>query len=146
MNKLDIFQSTREKINTFLDFELFDPKEPLDQTERYMCVEDYLIHLSDDQKDIYLDFTLAEANIPNPEDPENEENVIKVFEKIQLSYLDMQSKINWYKEHVIKQTCQLFEEIYMHEDDIQRNIKKIGYLSEIQIVLDEEKFKKSKRK
>jgi hypothetical protein len=143
MNKLDIFQSTREKINIFLDFKLFDPKEPLDQTERYMCAEDYLIHLSDDSKDIYLDFTLAEANIPDPED---EEKVIKVFEKIQLSYLDMQAKIKWYKEHVIKQTCQLFEEIYIHEDNIQRNIKKIGYLSEIQIILDEEKFKKSKRR
>jgi len=143
MNELDIFQSTREKINIFLDFELFDSEESLDQTERYMYIGEYLIHLSDDPKDIYMDFVLAEAKIP---DPEIEEKEIPVFEKIQLSYLDMQSKINWYKEHVIKQTCQLFEEIYIHEDNIQRNIKKIGYLSKIQTVLDEEKFNKMKRR
>jgi len=122
MNILDIFQSTREKINSFLDFDLFDPNESLDQIERYMYIGEYLIHTSDASKDIYIDFSLAEANN-------------NVFEKIQLNPLDMSVKINLYKEHVIKQTCQLFEEIYIHEDDIQRNIKKIGYLNQIHKIL-----------
>jgi hypothetical protein len=136
MNELDIFQSTRENINKFLDFELFSTDEDLKQTERFMKVDDYLIHLSSESKDIFIDFDLAEAKIFENDDEDTQP--IEVFEKIELSYIDLLSKINWYKEHVIKNILILFEEIYMHEDDIQRNIKKVEYLSKIQIILKKE--------
>lgn len=132
MTELEVYKSTPKKINTYLDFELFSLPEGMERRELYLKAGKYLINFNDSSKNIFIDFSLEDAVI------EKDGEDIPVFELANISYIDTISKIKYYKEHTIEETCILFEEIYMHEDDIKRNLKKIEYLSQIEIILKKE--------
>lgn len=132
MTELEVYKSTPEKINAYLDFELFSLPEGMKRRELYLKAGKYLLNLNDSSKNVYIDFSIEDAVI------EEDGKDIPVFELANVPYIDTISKIKHYKEHIIEETCILFEEIYMHEDDIKRNLKKIEYLSQIEIILKKE--------
>jgi len=131
-SELELYKSTRSKVNRFLEFEIFE--DDLDKVETFMKAGDHLIHLSENHIDIFLDFDIDEAEVLT-----NGEST-KVFEKIPSNDIfQIYDKIKLYKEHLIRNTLTLFDEVYIHEDDIKRNIKKIEYLVELQNILKKEK-------
>jgi len=125
---MNMYKTTKELLNEYLDFDT--------------GIEQDVIFLLKTPEGLFVVndpnmFSIYKDDFDIDDEIEIGEESIKVFELT--DFFTTIQKIEYYQKFLIHNTIMLFEEIFMHEDTINRNIKKIEYVTKIINILKEKK-------